>query len=342
MPELDVKVVPTDENRFGSGHGYNTSPSGGTSAAITSATGKIKAKAQLLAGMALETLTGVAEVGQRRVAADLDRPGRVEDDRRHRAVRTRQRRAAARRRGRPRRTDRLQRLVSVSAKLRRHLDLTSSSDLQVPNSAEYGFIPKSVCLMIAAPVSRPSGTLSSNVDRRAGARQFELADDVHLAGRGPDLYRGRVELDRGALQHLLVDRLLDVGLVVVPEAHPAAPLEHAAATRESAVELDRLCAGSSAISSVADHVATSIMRLCPASAAAPPFFRPAPATSRCRAPAVLRRDAIRNWHRRISMASSSTTTSPPRNRSRRPGDDPRSGPADPVRRRGRVLERDRT
>ena len=55
VPELDVKVVPTDENRFGSGHGFNTSPSGGTSAAITSATGKIKAKAQLLAGMALET-----------------------------------------------------------------------------------------------------------------------------------------------------------------------------------------------------------------------------------------------------------------------------------------------
>ncbi len=54
VPELDVKVVPADENRFGSGHGFNTSPSGGTSAAITSATGKIKAKAQLLAGMALE------------------------------------------------------------------------------------------------------------------------------------------------------------------------------------------------------------------------------------------------------------------------------------------------
>jgi carbon-monoxide dehydrogenase large subunit len=55
VPELDVKVVPADENRFGSGHGFNTSPSGGTSAAITSATGKIKAKAQLLAGMALES-----------------------------------------------------------------------------------------------------------------------------------------------------------------------------------------------------------------------------------------------------------------------------------------------
>ena len=55
MPPLDVKVVPADENRFGSGHGYNTSPSGGTAAAITSASGKIRDKARLLAGAALET-----------------------------------------------------------------------------------------------------------------------------------------------------------------------------------------------------------------------------------------------------------------------------------------------
>jgi carbon-monoxide dehydrogenase large subunit len=55
VPALDVKVVPGDENRFGSGHGYNTTPSAGTAAAISSATAKIRAKAQLLAGMALET-----------------------------------------------------------------------------------------------------------------------------------------------------------------------------------------------------------------------------------------------------------------------------------------------
>ena len=54
VPALDVKVVPADENRFGTGHGFNTSPSAGTAAAISSATGKIRAKAQLLAGMALE------------------------------------------------------------------------------------------------------------------------------------------------------------------------------------------------------------------------------------------------------------------------------------------------
>jgi aerobic carbon-monoxide dehydrogenase large subunit len=54
VPALDVKVVPADVDRFGEGHGYNSSPSGGTSAAVESATGKIRAKAQLLAGVALD------------------------------------------------------------------------------------------------------------------------------------------------------------------------------------------------------------------------------------------------------------------------------------------------
>jgi carbon-monoxide dehydrogenase large subunit len=53
VPPLDVKVVPADTDRFGVGHGFNTSPSGGTPAAISSATGKIRDKARLLAGMAL-------------------------------------------------------------------------------------------------------------------------------------------------------------------------------------------------------------------------------------------------------------------------------------------------
>jgi carbon-monoxide dehydrogenase large subunit len=53
IPALDVKVLPADENRFGSGHGFNTSPSPGTPAAITSATGKILAKAQQLAAVDL-------------------------------------------------------------------------------------------------------------------------------------------------------------------------------------------------------------------------------------------------------------------------------------------------
>jgi carbon-monoxide dehydrogenase large subunit len=61
VPALDVKVVPADTNRFGVGHGYNTSPSDGAPGAIASATAKIRDKGQLLAGMALgadpETLT---------------------------------------------------------------------------------------------------------------------------------------------------------------------------------------------------------------------------------------------------------------------------------------------
>ena len=53
VPPLDVKVVPADTNRFGEGHGFNTTPSSGTEAAVTSAAGKIRDKAQLLAGVAL-------------------------------------------------------------------------------------------------------------------------------------------------------------------------------------------------------------------------------------------------------------------------------------------------
>jgi aerobic carbon-monoxide dehydrogenase large subunit len=55
VPALDVKVIPADTSRFGTGHGFNTSPSQGAGAAIRGTTGKIRAKAQLLAGAALET-----------------------------------------------------------------------------------------------------------------------------------------------------------------------------------------------------------------------------------------------------------------------------------------------
>ena len=54
VPALDVKVVPADTDRFGTGHGYNTSPSDGAPAAISSATAKILDKGRLLAGMALD------------------------------------------------------------------------------------------------------------------------------------------------------------------------------------------------------------------------------------------------------------------------------------------------
>jgi len=55
VPALDVKVVPADETRFGSGHGFNTAPSDGVPDAIATATRRIRDKAQLLAGAALET-----------------------------------------------------------------------------------------------------------------------------------------------------------------------------------------------------------------------------------------------------------------------------------------------
>ncbi len=57
VPALDVKVVPADTDRFGVGHGFNTAPSAQTPAAIESATGKIRGKAQLLAAAALGTST---------------------------------------------------------------------------------------------------------------------------------------------------------------------------------------------------------------------------------------------------------------------------------------------
>jgi carbon-monoxide dehydrogenase large subunit len=55
VPPLDVKVVPADTDRFGEGHGFNTSPSEGTQAAVVSAAGKIRDKAQQLAAVAVGT-----------------------------------------------------------------------------------------------------------------------------------------------------------------------------------------------------------------------------------------------------------------------------------------------
>src|SRR5690349_23305602 len=55
VPALDVKVVPADENRFGAGHGFNTSPSAGIDAAIVSATEKIRDKARQLAEVDLDS-----------------------------------------------------------------------------------------------------------------------------------------------------------------------------------------------------------------------------------------------------------------------------------------------
>jgi aerobic carbon-monoxide dehydrogenase large subunit len=72
IPALDVKVMPADLDRFGEGHGFNTAPSGGTSAAIASATEKILAKARLLAGMALDAPPEALNWGAGVFSADED------------------------------------------------------------------------------------------------------------------------------------------------------------------------------------------------------------------------------------------------------------------------------
>ena len=54
VPALDVKVVPADTDRFGTGHGFNTAPSPGNEAAVARTAEKIRDKARLLAGMALD------------------------------------------------------------------------------------------------------------------------------------------------------------------------------------------------------------------------------------------------------------------------------------------------
>ena len=61
VPALDVKVVPADTDRFGVGHGYNTSPSGGAPGAISRTTEKIRDKGRLLAAMALDAAPDTLE-----------------------------------------------------------------------------------------------------------------------------------------------------------------------------------------------------------------------------------------------------------------------------------------
>ena len=72
VPPLDVKVVPADTDRFGEGHGFNTSPSDGTEAAVVSAAGKIRDKAQLLAGVALGAEPGTLAWGDGAFVASGD------------------------------------------------------------------------------------------------------------------------------------------------------------------------------------------------------------------------------------------------------------------------------
>ena len=155
VPPLDVKVVPADTDRFGNGHGFNTSPSDGTPAAITSATAQDPRQGEAARRHGARGVARVADVVERRVGGRRE----LQDDRGHRALRARLRPAAAGRGGRARRADRLQRLrrrASISTR-------TSSATLSAPNRAVYGFMPQSVCLTTAPPLTRPSSSARSNV-----------------------------------------------------------------------------------------------------------------------------------------------------------------------------------
>ena len=131
------RSCPADTDRFGVGHGFNTSPSDGHAGGDRRAPPrKIRDKAQLLAGMALGAAARDADVVERRVGRRRrQRPDAGQDDRGHRALRARHRRAAARRRGRARRPDRLHateaRRASASS-----ATSTSSATFSAPNSAE--------------------------------------------------------------------------------------------------------------------------------------------------------------------------------------------------------------
>ena len=146
----------------------------------------------------------------------------VQDDRGHRAVRARVRPAAARRRGRARRPDRLPGLRQAGVDLHAHL----VRDLQRPNSAVYGFMPHSVCLTTAAPVTRPSTSVRSNAaaaSRRAASGHRRPR--AHCRRAAP---RSSGCGDVVPAQHLVVDRRLDVREVVIVERLDAAgALAHA-------------------------------------------------------------------------------------------------------------------
>ena len=70
VPSLDVKVVPADTDRFGEGHGFNTSPSDGTQAAILTAAGKIRDKAQAARWHGARHGAGEPHVAGRRLRDD--------------------------------------------------------------------------------------------------------------------------------------------------------------------------------------------------------------------------------------------------------------------------------
>ena len=137
VPPLDVKVVPADTDRFGVGHGFNTSPVGGSAGGDLERDGKIRDKAQLLAGHAARRRAGDADLVERRLgraatAAIRPRSRRSPTSRSTPTAPASCRRAS--RAGSTRRRSTATELGGVSVAV--ELTLTSSTTLRAPNSVE--------------------------------------------------------------------------------------------------------------------------------------------------------------------------------------------------------------
>ena len=283
VPALDVKVVPADTDRFGVGHGYNTSPSDGAPAAIVSATEKIRGEGAAARGHGAGRSARDAQLGQRCVGGgERGRSHAGQDARGRRALRARHRRAAARGRGRTRRADGLLAGDQLDGRLASSAISTSSATFSAPNRAEYGLIPQSLCVMTALPLSLPpSPTMTSNAIGRVGAdeRQVALdADPAAVAGGSAAVERNAMPC-RSSTSSSIVCRMFALSSsssACMPPVPSSTRSDVASASSESAI-------ASSPTSSVACHAVTWISRSCPAFAAAPlrpvrtesvPFVRP--------------------------------------------------------------------
>jgi carbon-monoxide dehydrogenase large subunit len=81
IPVADCKVVGMDEDRFGIGHTFNTSPSPATAAAVATVAGRIRERCQALAGMSLGTAPSNLKWGDGRWYVSRDpKQGRTIED----------------------------------------------------------------------------------------------------------------------------------------------------------------------------------------------------------------------------------------------------------------------
>ena len=94
MPALDVKVVPADTDRFGEGHGFNTSPSDGTPAAIAEHDGEDPRQGAAARRHGARRRAGHARVGQRRLGRAATESRRSRTSRSTRTAPARCRRAS--------------------------------------------------------------------------------------------------------------------------------------------------------------------------------------------------------------------------------------------------------